>query len=260
MIIKKNNLTNRHRQSTLVTKVQRVISICILAVILFPVSIIPDTLYLKNGRQLQGKVIGQTMTTIQFRTEGRVDSILKTSIQRIVYSTEEEEKRIADEQRQKEEIRLLELRRQEVLRRDSESKRRSDFGAIQSAIQDYTKAITLEPKRADAYVNRGIAKAILQDYQGAIQDFTQAIALDPGIAAITYCERGAVKEDLRDYRGAIQDYTQATVLDPILADAFVRRGAARIKAGAKKEGCSDLNRAGDLGKSVAFEMISQYCR
>jgi tetratricopeptide (TPR) repeat protein len=41
---------------------------------------------------------------------------------------------------------------------------RSDKGAI----QDYTKAMELNPNYADEYFSRGLAKANLQDYKGAI--------------------------------------------------------------------------------------------
>ena len=50
------------------------------------------------------------------------------------------------------------------------------------AIQDYTKAIELNPKDADAYIGRGIDKHELKDYKGAIQDYTKAIELDPNYA------------------------------------------------------------------------------
>jgi len=42
------------------------------------------------------------------------------------------------------------------------------------AIQDYNKAIELNPNHADAYGNRGAAKGRLQDYRGAIQDYNKA--------------------------------------------------------------------------------------
>jgi len=42
------------------------------------------------------------------------------------------------------------------------------------AIQDYTKAIELNPNYTDAYHNRGVAKGYLQDYRGEIQDYNKA--------------------------------------------------------------------------------------
>jgi tetratricopeptide (TPR) repeat protein len=50
--------------------------------------------------------------------------------------------------------------------------------AFRSVIQDFTKAIALNPKNADSYRGRGILKGILQDYRGAIQDLTKAMDLN----------------------------------------------------------------------------------
>ena len=50
------------------------------------------------------------------------------------------------------------------------------------AIADYTKAIEIDPKFADAYYNRGLAYCYKQDYDRAITDYTKAIEIDPKFA------------------------------------------------------------------------------
>ena len=52
----------------------------------------------------------------------------------------------------------------------------------QSAIDDYTKAIEIDPSDAHYYYSRGNAKEKLEDYQGAIDDWNKAIELDPALA------------------------------------------------------------------------------
>jgi len=47
------------------------------------------------------------------------------------------------------------------------------------AIEDYTKAILLNPNDAQHYNFRGISKHELQDYKGAIEDYTKAIEINP---------------------------------------------------------------------------------
>ena len=42
------------------------------------------------------------------------------------------------------------------------------------AIHDCNVAIELEPRNANGYLNRGIAKSGLKDYLGAMQDFNKA--------------------------------------------------------------------------------------
>ena len=53
------------------------------------------------------------------------------------------------------------------------------------------------------YGNKGEAKYNLGDYTGAIQDYNKAIELDPD-AAKACCNRGNAKYSLGDKRGAIQ--------------------------------------------------------
>ena len=69
------------------------------------------------------------------------------------------------------------------------------------------------PTLAWAYNNRGSAKFNLKDYQGAIEDYDKAIELDPNYAK-AYNNRGAAKGNLGDNQGAIKDYDKAIEIDP----------------------------------------------
>lgn len=53
----------------------------------------------------------------------------------------------------------------------------------ESAIEDFTKAIEVNPKYADAFDYRGKAKAEMSDYSGAIADLNRAIELKPGYSS-----------------------------------------------------------------------------
>ena len=72
-----------------------------------------------------------------------------------------------------------------------------------------------------AYCNRGSAKNSSGDYAGAIEDYTKAIELDPKFA-VAYCNRGNAKDSSGDYAGAIEDYTKAIELDPKFAGDMPR--------------------------------------
>ena len=56
------------------------------------------------------------------------------------------------------------------------------------AIADYDKAIELNPKDAQAYNNRGVAKKMLKQYKEAIADYDKAIELNPKYAEPTTIE------------------------------------------------------------------------
>ena len=52
---------------------------------------------------------------------------------------------------------------------------------MQGALDDYNKAIEINPQYAKAFNNRGIAKHDLGDKQGALEDYNKAIELNPAI-------------------------------------------------------------------------------
>jgi len=113
-------------------------------------------------------------------------------------------------------------------------------------------------KTAEDYFNSGNDKYDLKDYVGAIQDYNKAIELNPK-DALAYNGRGLAKEGLQDYRWAIQDYNKAIELNPNIAGAYLNRGLAKIYFGQKDNGCLDLSKAGELDYAKAYEAIKEYC-
>ena len=72
-------------------------------------------------------------------------------------------------------------------------------------------AISIEPKNAALYLNRGIAKANLHDYQGAIQDFTIVTELDPNNGEVYY-NMGIFKYNLNNKKDACLDWQKASAM------------------------------------------------
>ena len=50
---------------------------------------------------------------------------------------------------------------------------------IQGAMDDYAKALELNPRYSDVYYNRGNLKFMLSDNEGALDDYNKAIELNP---------------------------------------------------------------------------------
>ena len=94
------------------------------------------------------------------------------------------------------------------------------------AITDFTKALELNPKNAEAFLNRGYAKRSIGDIGGAKVDFKLSIEADPTPKdAAAYYFRALAKSALGDNEGALSDYKRA-------AD----RGDAKAKSWLKDNG------------------------
>ena len=78
------------------------------------------------------------------------------------------------------------------------------------AFEDFTKAIEVNEKNADAYQYRGMTYYAMQDYEAAITDFTKVFELDPERSAInwTYFRRGLAFTALGKHTKAVEDYTK----------------------------------------------------
>ncbi len=79
------------------------------------------------------------------------------------------------------------------------------------ALSDYTQLVLVSPNEPEAYYNRGLVKAMLNDKAGALEDYTKAISLRPGHFN-AYNNRAALKEDQGNLQGALEDYTKAISL------------------------------------------------
>lgn len=130
------------------------------------------------------------------------------------------------------------------------------------AIDDYDKALSINPQNYNTYGRRGWAKFYLHDYPGAISDFTRTIngSREP---SKYYNIRGYLKYRLKDYKGAIDDFNAEirtwSGSKPGKSRAYYWRGLVRIDTGDNVNGCSDLKKALDLGYTEAQAAIIKYC-
>lgn len=104
---------------------------------------------------------------------------------------------------------------------------------------------------------KGIEKYELQDYKGAIEDYNKAIDVNPN-HPWAYNDRGEAKRKLNDYTGAIEDHTISIENYPSHAAGYILRGYAKYKLGDKHGAFSDWNKAGELGEEDAYYLINSF--
>ncbi|MDR2258410.1 MAG: tetratricopeptide repeat protein, partial [Treponema sp.] len=84
------------------------------------------------------------------------------------------------------------------------------------AIAFYSRILELKPDQTVSsliYKHRGMANFARSQYQDAIDDFTRALELDPASYKAAYY-RGVVKAVLKEYSGAIDDFTLSLNINP----------------------------------------------
>ncbi|MEZ5959451.1 MAG: tetratricopeptide repeat protein [Hyphomonadaceae bacterium] len=84
----------------------------------------------------------------------------------------------------------------------------------EQALQDFDAVIAMQPRHAEAQVNRGAALLQLRRYGPAIAAFTEALGLGVQEPYKAYFNRGAAREALGDVRGAYEDYNTALEIYP----------------------------------------------
>lgn len=115
----------------------------------------------------------------------------------------------------------------------------------QGAIEDYTKAVELNPGLVEAYVKRGATRYKMGDARGALTDCNQALRLNPNLSEAYYYQ-GRARYRLGYTQAAIEAYTQAIAREPDCAQAYYHRGLANNDLKEFVSAAEDLQKAAEL--------------
>lgn len=124
------------------------------------------------------------------------------------------------------------------------------------ALQDYARAIRLDPSFVLVYNNRGATYERLRRYDDAIDDYTSAIEYDPALAQ-AYYNRGNVYSKIKRPEDAIVDFTRALRLDPNLMRAHMNRGSEYIAIDRPEQALEDFSAAIDLAPGYAKAYVNR---
>ena len=91
-------------------------------------------------------------------------------------------------------------------------------GAVADAIADFDEAIDMDPRQAEAYLNKGAALIRSNNPAEALQLFSVALERNTARPAIAHYGRAIANEELGNVREAYMDYRRASELDPDWAD------------------------------------------
>ena len=105
-----------------------------------------------------------------------------------------------------------------------------DSGRLDVAVQDYGRAITLDPVHTEYYLRRAGVHCAVGDFDKALADANDAVHSSPTSAA-AYWQRGVIYCSREDFQKAIQDFDKAVGLEPSNAKIYLSRGECLLAAG-----------------------------
>lgn len=129
---------------------------------------------------------------------------------------------------------------------------------FKAAVQDYTKAINVNPRKSKYVYHRGLAYFELGDYENAKKDFQTTLSID-GANADLYVKLAFLKQQENDLKGAIEDYSKAIKINPKFAAPYYYRGLIYLQVLLHDKACADLKKAADLGHPLALRQYDKYC-
>lgn len=115
----------------------------------------------------------------------------------------------------------------------------ADDEKYNDAIQDFNRAITINPSLYEAYKQRGNLMGPMKNYEQALADLNIYLEKNP-TAAPEYYNRGLSLVNLGKDAEALADFNKCIELDPTFERAYRARGNTYLKLGEKEKGDADL--------------------
>ena len=135
---------------------------------------------------------------------------------------------------------------------------RFEGGYYKGAVDDYTRALEIDPSDEEIWLGRGLAREKLKDFQGAFSDYTRAIDIKDDFFK-AWINRGNTLFKMERYADAIDDFNVALIYQPDYGPAIYNRAMAKMKLKNKQGACEDLKLAEGLGMKVGSKVKSKIC-
>lgn len=129
----------------------------------------------------------------------------------------------------------------------------SKKGEFGTALDDFNKALAINPNYREARYNRALVYKSLGKFENALSDLDVAIMIKPGAEA--YNNRGVVKKKLGDTGGATEDYRKALELSPGSAATYFNLALTLEENGDFDGAMLNAQKAADLGFKEALDYM-----
>ena len=133
-------------------------------------------------------------------------------------------------------------------------------GYWKNSLDLFNHALRITKDNTQVHNNLGLALFEEGKTEEAIFHYNKAIRIKPD--SLLYGNRGNAFNKLGQYQRAIEDYNEVIHRKPDSAETYYNRGIAYLKQGSKEQGCSDAQKACELGNCKFLEVAKDkgYCR
>ena len=108
-------------------------------------------------------------------------------------------------------------------------------GISREALATYERAIKIDPKYPEVWLNRGVALAAMGRYEEAIDCYNRLTSLTHKHDAVVWYNRGKALAQLNRRADAIASFRRALELNPNFADAHFQLALTLLRTGADRE-------------------------
>ena len=126
-----------------------------------------------------------------------------------------------------------------------------NLGNLEEALQDFEKAILINPKASEIFYHRGFAYMMNNEDKKALKDFKELEYLKGGDSRV-YTLIGTVNYQLGRIDKALYYFDEAITYDPNNAKAYVLRGDIKVSKMQFSEAFSDFNKAIEINPNDYF--------
>lgn len=129
-------------------------------------------------------------------------------------------------------------------------------GRFSEALADFDRAIGRNPKGRIAYFNRGSTLAKMGKFEEAIMDFDRVIALAPD-DYLAYSSRAAAFERIGEIDKAISDLDRVIAIYPAYSEAYARKGVLYGLKGFMDEAIRWLSRSIEMQPDFVYAYFNR---
>jgi len=140
---------------------------------------------------------------------------------------------------------------------------KNTLGDYNGFLQDCKKVSELDAQNKDLYVLLGRIKYFRHDYNGAIAALNMAITVDAK-SAVPFFIKAQIEKDQKNNQAALKDFDQTINLtssnDESLKYYYSGRGSLKLDLNDKNGACADFHKALELGNNNAQFEIDSFCK